>query len=181
MNLVLCSGNSLRNKTWIHEVHTQISQRFDKTYVQEYAHWDSGAEWIDLNHEQGVLIDAVEGMEPYGIFAKSIGTLLSVRTAAQDNITPRFMLLSGLPLEAIRTVYPDFGKALRDLKIPITIIHNELDTVGSGKAVKEYLDPFMSDNDLIRFIETPGDTHDYLDYELIVRELTMLNSVASNK
>lgn len=174
MQLLMFSGNSLRNLDWIYEAREQLRGDFDSAYVQGYAHWTNGDEWIDLPHELSVLEAVSKDFETdYGVFAKSIGTVLATQALERALIKPKFLLLCGLPLGYIDDSYPRMASVLAASQLPITAIHNRHDTVGTAEAAKSYLSS-LAERDTFRFIETPGDTHDYEDYDLLREQLKAL-------
>lgn len=173
MQVLMFSGNSLRNKAWIYEAKAKFADLFDELYVQDYRHWETGEQWIDLGHELEVL-RARHFDGDYGVFAKSIGTVLAVQAAKQGIIKPKFLFLCGIPLDFIEKDYPQFAKDLASLDVPTTVVHNEHDKVGSAAAARAYLEPAFTEPHDFTFIQTPGDTHDYEDYELLRNELTRL-------
>ena len=174
----MLSGNSLRNRDWIQHTEHQFAGLFDDYYVQNYAHWDSGEEWIDLPHELTVLTEkAPDFSHPYGVFAKSIGTVLALQATQKDIIKPMFMLFCGLPLGYINEKYETFKKDLEAYEGKVVIIHNQHDTVGDAEAVKAYLGDVV-DGSRVAFIDAPGDSHDYEDYLILMSELSMLRESA---
>lgn len=178
MNLILCSGNSLRNRDWIVDAEARIKDKFDTTYIQQYQHWSTGNEWIDLDYEAPILGEAAGGLGMYGVFAKSIGTVLTVQAMGQGYIRPKFLLLCGIPLNFIIEHYPEFKDVLAGTGLPLTIIHNSHDKVGTSQAVQEYFGEAFADLENYRYIETPGNTHDYENYVLINTELDRLRGLA---
>ncbi len=179
MQLVMLSGNSRRNQTWIYEARNELGHLFDSTYVQDYGHWHTGAEWINLDYELAVLQQNTASFsKSYAVFAKSIGTVLATQALAREFIQPRFMLFLGIPLGYIKDSYPQFREVLADNKVPLTIIHNDQDTVGSAAEVKALLDEKLAERGDYNFITTPGDTHDYEDFSLIAEELGRLKELS---
>jgi len=174
MNMILLSGNSLRNRDWIYEASAQLRLDPNATYIQDYRHWETGEEWIDLPHELETLSQAAARLEtPYAVLAKSIGTVLTTQAIERGVIRPRFLLLCGLPLGYIESDYPQFAQVINDSGLPTTVVHNQHDPVGESQAVKTYMSKYCRRPNY-HFIETPGDTHEYLDYELLQNELAKL-------
>ncbi len=171
------SGNSLRNQTWIHEVRAHLGDLADSTYLQEYEHWSTGEEWINLSHELEVL-KVAKLAEPYAVFAKSIGSVLTVQAIEGGIIKPKFLLFCGLPLGYIVQDYPQFGEELAKINLPTTVIHNEHDVVGGAAETLAYLGSAVTDRPNFKFITTPGDTHDYENYDLLHTELAHLEGRA---
>ncbi len=174
MDLILLSGNSLRNKQWIYEAENELKPLFGKTYVQDYKHWETGAENIDLTLELEVLKHQIPKLGKYGVFTKSIGIVLAVKAIEQGIINPAFMLFCGIPLGYILADYPQFASVIATKHIPITIIHNDNDPVGSSAEVKVYLNSVLANHPNFKFIETKGTAHDYEDYNLLRTELKEL-------
>jgi pimeloyl-ACP methyl ester carboxylesterase len=175
MQLVMFSGNSLRNRDWIYEARQHFADLFDDLYVQDYRHWEIGGDWIDLAHELEALQAKAAGFDAkYGVFAKSIGTVLAVQALAQGIIKPDWVLFCGIPFGYVDRLYPQFAVELAKCRLPTTIIHNEHDTVGDADAVDAYLKVAFAGRKDYRFIKTPGETHDYEDYELLRAQLTAL-------
>lgn len=171
----MLSGNSPRNRDWIFEAQRQLGGLFDGTYVADYHHWQTGEPNIDLTHELGELANRQpEFGDNYGIFAKSIGTVLAVQALEQQIVKPKFLLFCGLPLGYIEQDYSRFNTVLAASQLPLVIIHNRDDKVGSATAAKSYMASKFTGESNYRFVETPGDTHDYEDYELLRGQLKTL-------
>ena len=173
MKLLFFSGNSLRNRDFAFEAEAKLKDMFDATYIQEYKHWQTGQEWIDLPHE----LEALKATSPngeYAVFAKSIGIVLTVQAIAQNIIKPKFLLLCGIPLGYIVEEYPTFGQDLAEANIPLVIIHNDHDPVGAATDVHEYLQKSLPNDPKHHFITTVGNTHDYEDYTLLREQLKIL-------
>jgi hypothetical protein len=176
--LLLFSGNSLRNQTWIHEVDAEVASMFESTYLQDYKHWQNGDKNIDLDHELTVLESASESFgADYGVFAKSIGTVFVAKALEASIIKPKFLVLCGLPLGSIERDFPQFAAVIAHADIPVTVINNTDDPVGTASAARDLMRETTRILKDYRFIETPGDTHNYTDYDLIKTELTRFNNV----
>lgn len=170
MNLLIFSGNSLRNRDYAFKIEANLKDLFGSTHIQDYQHWATGQEWIDLPHELETL-KATKPSGKYGVFAKSIGTVLTVQAIQQGIIAPKFLLLCGIPLGYIVKDFPEFGKILASYNIPTVIIQNDEDPVGSSKEVHEYLNNYPKNH---AFTTTKGTTHGYEDYELLRQQLDKL-------
>jgi hypothetical protein len=175
MQLLMLSGNSLENKAWIYQAKEQFADLFESFYVQDYRHWQTGESWIDLTHELAVLRAAApQFAAEYGVFAKSIGTVLAIQAIQQSIIKPKWLLFCGVPMDYVSHDYPQFAAAAAATQLPLTVIHNEHDKVGEAAAVAAYINPAFVGRQDFRFIKTPGDTHNYEDYNLLRAELTRL-------
>ena len=174
MNLLLLAGNSLRNKQWIHEARDHLAQPFDTAYVHEYTHWESGADFIDLDFELEQLMTAVRPLRQFATFAKSMGSVLALRCIAENAIMPTCMLIVGLPLQEINRRGIPVNEWLRVSPIPILIVQNEDDPLGSFEQVLSYVGTCQ--NELIQVASVPGDTHDYEDYDTLQDMLAYISN-----
>lgn len=167
----MLSGNSHTNRKWIYDVKDQFADMFDSIYVQDYRHWETGEGWIDLEHELSVLKEQTQNLqEPYGIFAKSIGTVLAVQAVRQGVLKPDFLLFCGVPLNFIIENNFQFFNELKACSLPTTLVHNEHDVVGSAADLKRYLGDELGS----KVIVTAGNTHNYEDYALLRAEVNQL-------
>lgn len=165
MNVILLPGNSRRNKTWIDTVANNIRDIFDKVVIQEYSHWDSGNQFIDFDTEIEKLVQYAQGNEPFVIFAKSAGAVLALRAIEKKKIEPKALVISGLPLDLIKDNHIPVDHWLHSVSIPITIIQNDQDPVGSYEQLSEFIRPLNNTN--IAIVSYPGSTHDYNDLDHI--------------
>lgn len=166
MNCILLSGNSLKNRDWIYDARQRLAELFDDTYIHDYNHWVTKEPWIDIKYE----LKALENhrvAEPYCIFAKSIGTVLAIQAIEQKIIQPKFALFNGIPLNYINDNYEEFGDLLSKSDVPITIVQNDLDPVGSYEQVSDFISRHCHENPLVTLEAGDGNTHDYLDYDLM--------------
>lgn len=157
----------------MYDVQTQVSDLFGATHIQEYKHWKTGDDWIDLTYELSKLRQQ-KLQEPYGVFAKSIGTVLGVQAIQRGIIKPKFLLFCGVPLDFIIANFSQCKEVLKTCNIPTVLIHNEDDVIGSAQKLKQYLGDELAS----KVVVTPGNTHDYEDYTLLKHELTKLKAVA---
>lgn len=168
MKLVLFSGNSLVNRDWIYEVHDKFCDIVDDCIIQNYLHWQTKRDWIDLDYELSeVPKHQSELGDNYAVFAKSIGTVLAVKSVEEGILKPKFLLFCGIPLNYIRSDYIEFCENLSHFNGPISVIQNVSDPVGSADDVRKYLERAMLKSQNFSFIESPGTTHDYRDFDLL--------------
>jgi len=162
MNLVLLAGNSYRNKEWIYRVKEVLSPLFDKSFVLEYAHWQSGEEEINLDNEILTLSNKLINDSNYSIFAKSVGSIVALKGINDGVLKPIKIIIAGLPLFSIMESGTPFGKWLENSDVPLLIIQNTSDPLGSYLDVKKY---FLELNikSKYKIIELPGDDHSYND------------------
>jgi hypothetical protein len=162
MNLLLLAGNSLRNKEWIHEVERQLSKHFDATLVHHYRHWQTEEDFIDFDNELTTVSREATNFQPYSIFAKSVGSILSIQGIAGGEFQSQALLITGLPLRVIQEKAIPVGEWLRQVTIPVLIVQNQHDPLGSYEEVSAFISTIG--NDKISVVMLPGNTHDYDDF-----------------
>jgi len=163
VNLLLLGGMSPHNKPWIYEVEQALAPLFRHTLVHEYAHWSDPKKPMDINHEVAAVSEKLDHFGRYVIFAKSAGTLVTLKGMAVQALHPSGCLFAGLPLSLIREEHADASALMRFNDVPTIIVQHEADPVGSFAAVKSYLLETPSN---YRLIETPGTTHDYREFDV---------------
>ena|SRR5579862_5552148 len=92
MNLLLLAGYSKHNQPWIHGVEDGFKNLFGTTIVHEYKHWETGEDFIDLEAELERVGRSSLAIQPYCIFAKSVGTVLTIKGIHQKMLHPRACL-----------------------------------------------------------------------------------------
>lgn len=168
----MLSGNSINNKTWIKKVETEAADLFEETKIPDYDHWSSGKELIDFDLERKKLPSLVEGWGDYLVFAKSVGTLLTLAGTADGALQPRAALFCGFPKSfSDRVGFAGVNTAWSKVNYPVTILQNELDPAGSYEEMDRYVKGIGKD---IEVVKTQGDTHDYEDYADIKARLEKL-------
>ena len=163
MNLLLFAGNSQRNKTWIHTVGETLSPDFEKCVVHNYKHWDTGAESIDLDLELSRLNATVEKLDSYAVFAKSVGSILTLKAISQGIIDPNHCIFAGLPIKLAEEDGIPLQALIKNNSIPTMYIQNSNDPVASYSQLFSYLQEFSSKQ--YATTELPGDTHSYDDLD----------------
>ncbi len=161
MNLLLLSGASVRNKKWIEEVEDSCKSHFDKTYVQNYQHWENQEIDFSLEIELNELQKLELTHEAYVIFAKSAGSILACSAISQGILHPERCIFAGFPLEMVKNFNLPADTWLSSIKNPITVLQNEFDPLGSYTEVASYITNVKNTN--IKICKLPGNTHDYKD------------------
>jgi len=161
MNLLLLSGNSKRNKEWIHRVGEALSDSFSSTLVHHYRHWDSGEEFIDLDYELGKVVQEAQNLKSYSIFAKSVGSILALKGTVAQLLQPSSIIITGLPLSLIETENIPVLEWFKKIRIPITIAQNNQDPLGSYDEVKKFAG--RTNRPGLTIVKLTGNTHDYED------------------
>jgi hypothetical protein len=172
MDLLLLSGNSARNKSWIYSVRDTLTPLFVTSLVHDYAHWENGETFINFDQELVSLPREVTILSEHIVFAKSVGSVLVAQAIHNKLLNPQQCIFVGLPLELIEKQQYAFADWLRGYHKQITFIQNAHDPLGSYEAVKSYLHESGLDQCLC--IEFPGDTHDYNDYPRLRQVVSIL-------
>ncbi len=171
MDLILLSGESISNKTWIEEVDKSLQGLFDKTKILYYSHWRSGKEYIELDEEFSKLPDLVIDLKSYSVFAKSIGSVLSLRGIAEKVLHPEKCIFVGPALIIGEKTVPGFQQWIKDFSIPTLYITKTSDPVAPAKELRDLLKRYHVQN--YSFVEIPGDNH---KYENITKIITLVNN-----
>lgn len=161
MNLLLLSGASVRNKKWIEEVEDSCKSHFDKTYVQNYQHWDNQEMDFSLEIELNELRKLSFVNESYIVFAKSAGSILACSAISQGMLHPNRCIFAGFPLEMVKNYNLPADAWLSSVKNPMILLQNEFDPLGSYIEVASYITKVNNAN--ITIHKLPGNTHDYKD------------------
>jgi hypothetical protein len=165
MNLLLFGGNSQRNKEWIYSVKEALSDSFLTCLVHEYDHWNGKGEFIDFEAELIKIKAEVKDLGEYMVFAKSVGTVLTLMAIKAGILNPTKCLFVGLPLKLILEDKIDLPGLLRANKVTVQILQNTQDPTGSYQEVASYIENL--DLAQVKVYETIGDTHSYDDFRHI--------------
>lgn len=165
MNLILLGGNSIDNKKWIKEVEQHLRPLFETTRIVYYEHWETGGLMINLDKEEEKLIETVRGLDKYMIFAKSAGSLVTIKAIYENKILPEKCIFVGLPLKWAKKNNFNIDLWLKNYSVPTVIIQNTDDPLASSQEVQSFLKQENTIN--IGLKEFPGNTHDYNKLDLI--------------
>lgn len=165
MNILLFGGNSPRNKAWIHKVGETLSSDFGKCIVHDYGHWDNQGEFIDFDLELSRLSAETASLEPYVVFAKSVGSILTLRAINEGILVPAKCIFAGLPIKLAEEDEIPLQELLRSNPVSTMYIQNTYDPLASYARLMDYLresgaSPHES-------VELAGDTHSYDDLNRI--------------
>lgn len=161
MNILLLSGESISNKSWIEEVNASLAPLFSRTAILYYDHWQTGQEGIDFEKEYKKLISLAQNLNDYIIFAKSIGTVLTIRGIYERQLKPAKCMFVGPAFIPVEKNYPDFGSWLENYSVPTLFITKTADPVAPAALLQNLLAKYHVRN--FKFIEIRGDDHKYTD------------------
>ncbi|MBI4973613.1 hypothetical protein HZC27_03325 [Candidatus Roizmanbacteria bacterium] len=163
MNLILLPGNT--DQVWIKEVEKNIFSFFDNLYLIEYAHHAKGKYLIDLNYELNALSKLIqtEKIDDYVIFAKSAGTLLTIKGIHEGVLNPQKCIFLGVPINWAYHYKFNIDAWIQNYSIPTLFIQQTNDLYYSFKELKSYLNGFSVKNSQI--FEVAGSDHHYSNIE----------------
>lgn len=165
MNVLLLGGQSPRHYDWVREFQTALQAHGHTVFIHDYTHWLSGGNDINLEVEIAAVAELAKDLQDYVIVAKSIGTVITTLGVARGLLIPKACVFLGFPLQVVQATYDtQVAEALAALP-PTTCVHNEHDPLGSAVAMQAYISAYKPSE--VRYITTPGDTHDYTDFERI--------------
>lgn len=168
MHLILLPGNGKYNKEWIDQVRENFQDLFTSTHVLYYDHWftDEGKN-IDLAVEQKKLIEVVQDLDEYVIFAKSMGTVLTIKSIHEKYIEPKKCIFAGHPVNwaKYRDYYVD--EWIEGYSTPTLFVQKTTDPVMSYQELKDLLIKHRVQN--YELIEVEGNDHEYEDIEALRR------------
>lgn len=165
MNILLFGGNSQRNKDWIHEVGDVLSSDFEKSIVHDYEHWDGRGEFIDFDLELSRLSTVTDGLSPYVVFAKSVGSILTLKAINLGLLSPTKCVYAGLPIVLAEEDGIPLQDLLKNNPVPTKFIQNTHDPLASYSRLTEYLKTAAVMD--YQTVELEGDTHSYNDLDQI--------------
>jgi len=80
-------------------------------------------------------------------------------------LKPTSCLFLGLPLKLIQEEQIPLDELLRKLTVPITILQNDKDPVGTYDEVRQFINDLKITNVII--LKAKNNTHDYTDFDKI--------------
>jgi hypothetical protein len=173
MNVLILGGMSPWHHDWVREVAAALEPHFDTVKFLDYRHWQTGTA-MDIEHEVAQAVSLAEDLGDYVLVAKSIGTAVGTLAISRGLLHPKHCVFMGFPLAGVVDELPEVADALPALP-PTMFVHNEFDTVGAAEAVQKYLREHRPEP--VLFITVPGNTtHDYTDYELLVKLAVAITS-----
>ena len=170
MNAIFLSGESINNKVWIEEVEKNLQNLFEKTKILFYNHWEDGQSTIDLEKEFSKLPELVKDMDEYFLFAKSIGSVLSVKGIYEKVLTPQKCFFAGPAFLVGEKNIPGFSTWIKNFSIPSIIVCKTNDPVAPALQTHELLEKYEVKN--YKFVEISGDNHKYEDLTQIKALIT---------
>jgi hypothetical protein len=155
MHLIIPPGNSPEyNEQWLKDSVKNYSDLFESTKTIIYEHWTKEMESYDREVEVQKLADAVADLDGnYVIFAKSLGTQITIQAVNEGKINPPKCFFVGSPLNDI-----DLG----EYNIPTIFVQQTDDMFFKYVDLEKKL---KDKNFKYELIEIPGENHAYDNYE----------------
>ena len=166
MKVVLLGGNHKLNKEWVDEIAQSVGDLFEQAVVQNFYHWSQEHGMIDLDKEADQLEKIVEGWDEYIVFAKSAGTLVTLKCLHEGRISPGKLIFVGLPYEWGKEKGWDVDAYLKSLKIKTLFIQKPHDWAMAYSALETLLTEKVGANyETLEYKREgePDDDHHYAD------------------
>jgi hypothetical protein len=172
MHLILLPGNGRYNKAWIDEVRENLQDLFLSTHVVYYDHWfaEDEKKEITIETEQKKLLEIAANLDEYVIFAKSAGSLVTIKSIHEGLIAPEKCIFTGHPVNWARYRNYPVEQWIKDYSVPTLFIQKTLDPVFSFEELKAYLGEHNVAN--LKLVEQDGDDHEYGDIAFLRAEIT---------
>lgn len=170
MNLLILSGNAKINKEWSEEVGMKLKDMFDEIEMPSYLHWEDEDGDIDLDAELDRLDDAIGHWDEYVVFAKSAGSLLTLKAISEGIIAPNKCVFIGFPFKWAKKKGYEINKWIEDCNVPVLFIQKEKDWVGGFDEMLAFLSEFAkNDFEFYKYKVNgePDDDHHYADTEYL--------------
>ena len=165
MNIFALPGISPKTERWATNLLQELAGQDRPMTVQRYKHWDCGdeAQCLDLDGEVQRLAGAAIDL----LVAKSLGVMIGLQAGEKKLITPARAVFIGTPVTSFRENNLDLRQLTASLAIPLLLIQQTNDIVGSCASLREA----VADLPMVQLIEIPGDNHQYKDLKLLARHI----------
>ncbi len=172
MKLIIVPGNSPNHKEWAEKAKEEIGSLFDATQILYYSHWETENPILDFDLELEKLVQLTEGLDDYIIFAKSAGTILTMRGVQEGKLHPQKCLFLGIPIVWANEKGFPVKDWIENFSTATRIIQQEFDRTCSVQDLEKALEDYHISNYTLRVV--PGSDHDYSDWELLLDEISAL-------
>jgi hypothetical protein len=163
--LILLPGNGKYNEEWIEKVESHLNDLFSSTHIQRYRHWDKNRGNIDLEYELSVLNRHVGLPGDLFVFAKSMGSVLTMEAINREIFRPKGAVFCGLPVLWAREHGISIDEIAQDYSLPTTFVQNSDDPYCDVERLFKFFKVRNMKNHCI--LETSGDSHDYEDFGVL--------------
>jgi len=164
MHLIILPGNSKQyNEQGLYDSARHFGDLFESVTLHVYEHWKTGTgeEMADTKLEAEKLEKEASALNgDYVIYAKSIGTITTIRAHVENGVSPKKCVFVGSPFE-------NAGEELIGLatqfKIPTLFIQQTDDMFFKHADLEKFLNEHWTGE--YKLIEIPGGNHAYDNYE----------------
>lgn len=163
MHLIILPGNSKKyNEQWLYNSKKHFKDLFESVTTHYYKHWKENTDSIDLNHEVKKLTEKTENLDNYIIYAKSAGTVTTIKALDQNKISPKKCIFVGCPFKWAAENDPQFKKRFNSIKVPTLFIQQTNDPFFKYKSLEGFINKNPLEN--YQLIEIVGGNHAYDNY-----------------
>lgn len=163
--LLVLGGGSVRNKAWGEACAEYFKGQFDVTFFIHYSHWETEEKNINFEIELEKISETIRGADSDGewyVFAKSIGSILTLKAVKAEIITPSKCVFFGMPLNLVAdNVMKNDWTLLSDFSVDAIAFHNDNDPTADFAFTAKKLQNMAQK---VTLVPLHGDTHDYLNF-----------------
>lgn len=168
MKVLLLGGQSPSNMEWVREIESSLKGKGVNALSLIYRNWEMGENETDVEYELGKLVELIGSDSEYVIFAKSIGTVITMKGCASGVLNPQEAFFVGFPYDAAIKAGYSMGSWIGNLQVSTTILQKAGDPFGSFERIKDVVqNPKISVLEYAREGEA-RDNHRYEDIEYLV-------------
>ncbi len=165
-HLIVLPGSSQTDLYWGERTLSHYASYFDSLYLHEYEHWKLGEGMINLAAEEVHLGEHLATLPKdtlLYVIAKSEGCILTFQAVQSKLLVPNYCVFLGIPFDwAAVDVFHGTWSVLTDFTAPAIVFHNEHDPIAVYEYTKKIVEGYLP---RLSFITTPGEDHQYDDYE----------------
>lgn len=137
MKIILLSGQSLQNKSWIEDVQKKFKEKYQDVEIMYYDHWNRGEGTADVEIETKKFLQLTNGLDDeYMLFAKSIGTVIFLNSLPKLQNHPKKVIMVGVPYEVATQKGYKFETLKDFVKCDVSLYQKSQDPMGSYDVVK---------------------------------------------
>ncbi len=169
MKYIYLPGNGVINKTELDSFSKMFKARGADFYAHEYAHWKDEALSFDMERELSTILSAVGEVKEYSVLGKSIGTYVAVELIEKLGLSPKLVVLMGIPTGIGQEKTKRYLEVLKKVQSKIILIQNDNDPYGPLEKVRDIMQGVDFKEKIM-----PAENHIYM-YADLVKELIKKN------
>ena len=151
MHLYCLPGRDKANFDWMRNLAKGINYDFSSKKIHKYSFWKNQS---NLNPE--IEINKINLIKPDFIIAKSLGSVLASMAIFNNLITPKYLVLIGVPHKVLGSEQLLWIKHLKNYHGEILFIQQESDVSGSYNGLTEIIESSRH-----RYEKVNGSDHKY--------------------